>query len=90
MTANTFSADQEIDDKASKMLERKYKRIRITLPELAAELGLSPDTLYNQRSSGKLQIPTLRDGGKVFADVRDVGEYLDKMRAEACAAFRAE
>lgn len=74
---------------AAMALMLKYQRLRLTLEEVAAELGLAKNTLYNLIAAEEFPVPTYVDGKRRYADVRDVGEYLDRMRAEALAAFQA-
>lgn len=72
---------------AAMMLALKYQRMRLNLEEVAAELGLARNTLYNLIGSGEFPVPTYLANGRRYADVRDVGEYLDQCRDEARAAF---
>lgn len=53
---------------------------RLNVEEIAEVLGFSPPTIYNRISKGTLGIPTYVDGGRRFADYRDVMEYLDRCR----------
>lgn len=57
--------------------------LRLSIPELAAVLGIEPKTLYNKVSAGTCPVPTYVDGGKRFADYRDVAKHFDAMRAKA-------
>lgn len=59
---------------------------RLGTDELAAVLGVTPKTLGNKLHRGEVPIVTYKDNGKVWADVRDVAEYLDECRARAKAA----
>ena len=68
---------------AAMALMLKYQRMRLTVSEVAAELGIAVNTIYNRRAQGDFGVPTYEDGGKVFADVRDLGDYLDRLREEA-------
>lgn len=74
---------------AAMALMLKYQRMRLTLEEVAAELGLAKNTLYNLIAAGEFPVPTYVDGKRRYADVRDVGEYLDRKREEAVTAFEA-
>lgn len=56
---------------------------RLTLDELAQALDRAKNTIYNQVSKGTFEVPTYLDGGKRFADVRDVATYLDSCRGRA-------
>lgn len=60
--------------------------VRLTMEELAAELDLSKQTIANRISRGVFECRTYVDGGKRFADVRDVAEYLDRARSGAQGA----
>ena len=74
---------------ASMALMLKYQRVRITLDELANELGRARNTLYNELAAGTLCVPTYIEGRTRYADVRDVGAYLDAQRNAALAAFES-
>jgi excisionase family DNA binding protein len=67
------------------MLFEKYGRTRLTIPELAEQLGLKPGTVYNKINDGSLGIPTYVDGSR-WVDIRDVAAYLDSVRASATPA----
>lgn len=67
------------------MIADKYGRWRLTLPEIAKELGIAEQTVRNKLSKGELAF-IYKDGGTLFADARDVAEYLDKQRPQAAAA----
>jgi predicted site-specific integrase-resolvase len=58
---------------------------RLGTDELAQVLGISVKTLGNKLYRGEVPIVTYRDQGKVWADCRDVAEYLDACRARAKA-----
>lgn len=57
--------------------------LRVDLETLADILGAKPTTLRNRVSDQTLEIPTYVDGGKRWADTRDVADYLDTRRAQA-------
>lgn len=57
--------------------------LRVDLEALAEILGAKTTTLRNRVSDQTLEIPTYVDGGKRWADTRDVAEYLDTRRAQA-------
>ncbi len=67
------------------VLAEKYKGLRLDMDQLATELGREKGTLMNQVSKKTLGIRTYMDGGKRWADVRDVADYFDKMREQATA-----
>ncbi len=58
---------------------------RLGTDELAQVLGISVKTLGNKLYRGEVEIATYKDQGKVWADCRDVAEYLDACRAKAKA-----
>ena len=60
-----------------------YGRPRLNMKELAEVLGLSLTYINNVAASGGLPVKTYIEGGRRWADVRDVGEYLDRRREEA-------
>ena len=51
--------------------------------QLAAVLDIAKGTLYNQISSGTCPVKTYVDGGKRWADHRDVAAHFDAMREQA-------
>lgn len=57
--------------------------LRVDLERLAAILDTTAPNLRRKISDGSMEIPTYVDGGKRWADIRDVAEYLDARRAEA-------
>ena len=70
---------------AQMVLIEKYG-IRMDLEELASILDTTASNLRRRISEGTLTIPTYVDGGKRWADVRDVAEHFDAMRASARSA----
>lgn len=56
---------------------------RLGVTELAEVLGYTKGALYNQFSAGTCPVKTYLDGGKRYADFRDVAAHLDSMRALA-------
>lgn len=64
------------------VLIEKYG-LRVDLEGLAAILDTTPPNLRRMISAHTLQIPTYIDGGRRWADIRDVAEYLDQRRQEA-------
>ena len=58
---------------------------RLGTDQLAEVLGVSVKTLGNKLYRGEVQVVTYKDQGKVWADCRDVAEYLDACRARAKA-----
>lgn len=63
---------------------------RLGTDELADVLGVTVKTLGNKLYRGEVPIPHYKDQGKVWADVRDVAEYLDRCRADAKAKAQRE
>lgn len=57
--------------------------LRLDLEALAKELDTTPANLRRRISLGDFEIPTYVDGGRRWADVRDVAEYLDERRDQA-------
>ena len=58
---------------------------RLGREELAEVLGVTPRTLEKKVYMGTLGVATYKDQGKLWADARDVAEYLDACRAKAKA-----
>ena len=65
------------------LLYDRYQRARLNAAELGEQLGLSEGTVRNQISAGTFPVPTYLDGGKRWADIRDVAAYLDQCRERA-------
>lgn len=63
---------------------------RLSMEQLAIELGVARNTVYNQVSAGTFSVPTYTDGGKRWADARDVAAYFDACRARATAGKALE
>lgn len=61
---------------------------RLGMEQIAEVLGMSTGTLHNRVYRGQIELATYMDGGKRYADVRDLAAYLDQMRGRA--ASRAE
>ncbi len=59
--------------------------LRLNVEQLGAVLGLTKGAIHNQISDGTFPIPTYLDGGRRWADYRDVAEHLDKCRERAKA-----
>jgi predicted DNA-binding protein YlxM (UPF0122 family) len=57
--------------------------LRLSMVQLADVLGIAPQTLYNQLSSGELHIPTYVERGRRFASYDAVADYLDNMAEQA-------
>ncbi|WP_156479909.1 hypothetical protein [Collimonas pratensis] len=57
--------------------------LRLNVEQLAGLLGITKGALYNQLSAGTCPVKTYIDGGKRWADYRDVAEHLDECRTLA-------
>ncbi len=75
--------------KAQMFLVMKYERMTMTLAEVCDEISIEVGTAHNKISAGTFPIPTRKEGRNRIADVRDVGEYLDRQRREAKEAYKA-
>lgn len=60
--------------------------VRLGMKQLAEVMQLGFSTVNNRLSDGTLGVRTYLDGGRRFADVRDVAEYLEALREKASAA----
>ncbi|AYR25790.1 hypothetical protein [Herbaspirillum rubrisubalbicans] len=69
--------------KAQMFLVMKYERMTMTLAEVCDEISMETGTAHNKISAGTFPIPTRKEGRNRVADVRDVGEYLDRQRQAA-------
>lgn len=65
------------------ILYMRYGRMRLTMSELATELGIKEGSLRNLISDEKCAVATYTEGRNRYADVRAVGEYLDQRYREA-------
>lgn len=63
--------------------------LRLDIGQLAEVLDIEKTTLYNKISAGTCPVLTYIDGGKRYADHRDVAEHFDKLRASAIKPFGA-
>lgn len=57
--------------------------LRLNVEQLAHLLGITKPALYNQFSAGTCPVKTYIDGGKRWADYRDVAAHLDECRKVA-------
>lgn len=64
------------------ILAEKYG-LRLNMQQLADELDMAKGTLMNNISDKSLKIKTYMDGGKRWADVRDVAAHFERKRQEA-------
>lgn len=67
----------------SQMVLIEQHGLRVDLDRLAVILETTPANLRRKVSDGTLGIPTYLDGGKRWADIRDVALYFDQQRANA-------
>ncbi|MGR7949629.1 helix-turn-helix transcriptional regulator [Alcaligenes sp. RM2] len=72
------------------MLYLKYGRLRVSVKEVAQELGLTHGTVRNQISDGTFPIPSYVEGRNRFVDVRELGRYLDACYQQAQASLSSE
>lgn len=56
---------------------------RLNADQVATALGITTKALHNQRSAGTFAIPMYLDGGKLWADYRDVAAFFDRVREAA-------
>lgn len=57
--------------------------LRLGVDKLAEVMGVTKGAIYNQLSAGSFPIPTYIDGGKRYADYRDIAKHLDECREAA-------
>lgn len=60
--------------------------LRIGVEKLAEIMGMTKGTIYNQLSAGSFPIKTYIDGGKRYADYRDIADHIDKCHEFAKAS----
>jgi len=75
--------------KAAVFLAMKYERLTMKLEEVCEEIGVVRGTAHNLLSAGAFPIPTRKEGRNRVADVRDVGDYLDRQRELARERYEA-
>ena len=73
---------------AQMVLIEKYG-LRVDLERLAEILETTPPNIRRKVSEATFDIPTYLDGGKRWADIRDVADYLDQRRQQARQAHDA-
>lgn len=56
---------------------------RLGIEQLAEVLGITKGAIYNQISANTFSITTYVDGGKRWADYRDVAQHIDDCRQRA-------
>lgn len=66
--------------RADIFLAMKYERLVMRLEEVCHEIGAEVGTVRNKMSAGTFPIKMRKEGKYVYADVRDVGKYLDDLR----------
>ncbi len=57
--------------------------LRLSIDQLAELLGITKGAIYNQVSAGTFPVKTYLDGGKRWADYRDVAAHLDACHEQA-------
>lgn len=67
----------------TQMIVAERYGLRLDTKQLADVLGLAEGTIRNRISAKTLGLVTYEDGGRRWADYRDVAEYLDNMRDAA-------
>jgi hypothetical protein len=67
----------------TQMLVAEKYGARLTMEQLAEVLKVAKGTLYNQISAEACPIRTYLDGGRRFADYRDVAAHLDSCHETA-------
>jgi hypothetical protein len=66
------------------ILAEKFKyATRLDMAQLADALGMEKATVMNKVSAKTLGVRTYLDGGKRWADIRDVADHMDRMRERA-------
>lgn len=66
------------------LLIQQYGNMTLGMEELAKVLRYtSVKSLTNAISAGRCPVHTYRSAGRRVADIRDVAEYLDRMRESA-------
>lgn len=73
---------------AQMVLIEKYG-LRVDLERLAEILETTQPNIRRKISEATFEIPTYLDGGKRWADIRDVADYLDQRRQQARQAHGA-
>jgi len=56
----------------------KYNKLQLTMDELAAELQMDKKSMLNSISAGRLKVPTWKDNGRRYVDIRDLASYWDR------------
>jgi predicted DNA-binding transcriptional regulator AlpA len=67
----------------TQMIVAEKYGVRLGMEQLAEAIGMTKPAIYNAVSSGRFAIPTYIDGGKRWADYRDVAAHLDACREKA-------
>ncbi len=57
--------------------------VRLNMKQLGEVCGWAENTIFNRLAKGDFPITTYVDGGKRFADYRDVADHLDVCRSKA-------
>lgn len=56
---------------------------RLSAEQIAEVLQITVVALHNQRHKGTCGVKTYMEGGRVWADYRDVADFFDSVRALA-------
>ena len=67
----------------TQMLVVEKYGIRLSVEQLAELFSISKGTMANLISAGECPVKTYKDGGKRYADYRDVAAHLDECRKSA-------
>lgn len=68
----------------------KYESLTVTLAQACKELNIQVSTAHNMLSAGTFPIPTRKEGRNRIADIRDLANYLDKMREQSIKEHEQE
>lgn len=67
----------------TQMIVAEKYGLRLGMEQLAEAIGMTRAAIYNAVSAGKFGIRTYVDGGKRWADYRDVAAHIDACRERA-------
>ena len=62
----------------------------LSVSDLAAVLGLSPQTIYNRRSNGEDLPPAIKCGGQIRFDPDDVAAWFQRNKEQADTTLQME
>ena len=64
--------------------------MRLSMEELAQELGTTVQVIRNRQTEGDFPIPTYLDGSRRFAAYEAVAQYFDDMYERSLREFKRE